>query len=167
MRITMACIVLGACFASRGLAQQPSPTPERIDLETEMEVHDTVVQFLDLLGGQRFGLLGELMTEGANVITARWARSGFVNGVQTREQWLAGLAAAPPRPFREVLTSVEIDIASGELAMVRADFTIVRDTGVVSRGVDYFTLIRSSSERHWRLASIAFTSIPEHERAPN
>lgn len=45
--------------------------------------------------------------------------------------------------------------------MVRADFAIVRDTGVASRGVDFFTLIRV--DERWKLASIAFTSIPESE----
>lgn len=124
-----------------------------------MEVHDTVTQFLELLGGAQSGVLSQLMTDDANIITARWSRSGFVNRVQSRDAWLAGLAEAPPRAFREVLSNVEIEIASGELAMVRADFAIVRDTGVASRGVDFFTLIRVDDQ--WKLASIAFTSIPE------
>lgn len=128
-----------------------------------MEVHDTVVQFLDLLGGLRFDALGDFMTEDANIITARWSRSGFVNSVQTRDAWIVGLAQAPPRPFREVLSNVEIDIASAQLALVKADFTIVRDTGVASRGIDFFTLIKSGDERRWKLASIAFTSTPAPE----
>ena len=159
MRLAAIWIVIPGLIASSGLAQPSSSHQERIVIEAEMEVHDAVTQFLDLLGGLRFDVLGELMTDNANVITVRSTRSGFVNRVQSREEWLAGLMEAPPRPFREVLTNVEIDIVSGELATVKADFAIVRDTGVASRGVDWFTLIRHQDR--WKLASIAFTSIPE------
>ena len=128
-----------------------------------MEVHETVVHFLELLGGLRFYALGQYMSEDANIITARWSRSGFVNRVQSRREWLDGLMEGPgSQPFREELTNVEIEVVSGELARVRAGFEIVRDTGVASYGVDFFTLVRQDDQ--WRLASIAFTSIPASKR---
>ncbi len=164
MRSTTLWFVVTVFIGSSGFSQQSGSSQRGIDIEAEMEVHDTVTQFLELLGGFRFDVLGELMTDNANIITARWSRSGFVNRVQSRDEWLVGLLEAPPRPFREVLTNVEIEIASGELAMVRADFAIVRDTGVASRGVDFFTLIKTSEKGHWKLASIAFTSIPEPQQ---
>ncbi len=139
--------------------------PQDQDPGLEMEVHETVVHFLELLGGLRFYALGQYMTEDANIITARWSRGGFVNRVQSGREWLDGLMEGPgPRPFREELTNVEIEVASGELAMVRAEFEIVRDTGVAF-GVDFFTLVRQDDQ--WKLASIAFTSIPASERPGN
>jgi hypothetical protein len=159
MRLTAASFLIAVLATSNALAQPSAPAQERLDIEAEMAVHDTVTQFLESLGGLRFDVLGELMTEHANVITARWSSSGFVNRVQSRDEWLSGLLHAPPRPFREVLTNVDIEIASGELAVVRANFAIVRATGVASRGVDFFTLVRD--EGRWKLASIAFTSMPE------
>jgi len=140
-----------------------SPAPQDQDPGLEMEVHETVVHFLELLGGLRFYALGQYMTEDANIITARWSRGGFVNRVQSGREWLDGLMEGPgPQPFREELTNVEIEVASGELAIVRAEFEIVRDTRVASYGVDFFTLVRQDEQ--WRLASIAFTSIPASER---
>ena len=139
--------------------------PQDQDPGLEMEVHETVVHFLELLGGLRFYALGQYMTEDANIITARWSRGGFVNRVQSGREWLDGLMEGPgPRPFREELTNVEIEVASGELAMVRAELEIVRDTGVAF-GVDFFTLVRQDDQ--WKLASIAFTSIPASERPGN
>ncbi len=140
--------------------------PQDQDPGLEMEVHETVVHFLELLGGLRFYALGQYMTEDANIITARWSRGGFVNRVQSGREWLDGLMEGPgPRPFREELTNVEIEVASGALAMVRAEFEIVRDTGVASFGIDFFTLVRQDDG--WKLASIAFTSIPASERPEN
>jgi hypothetical protein len=162
MKLMVGWFVIAVLIASHGFAQRSDPRPGRIDVEAEMEVHDTVTQFLGLLGGLRFDVLGELMTDDANIITARSTRSGFVNRVQSRNDWLVGLAEAPPRPFREVLTNFRVEIASGELALAIADFTIVRDTGIATQGVDFFTLIRQDG--HWKLASIAFTSIPETQK---
>ena len=147
-------------------ASSPAPQDQDQDPRLEMEVHETVVHFLELLGGLRFYALGQYMTEDANIITARWSRGGFVNRVQSGREWLDGLMEGPgPRPFREELTNVEIEVASGELAVVRAEFEIVRDTGVASFGVDFFTLVRQDDQ--WKLASIAFTSIPASERPGN
>lgn len=152
-------LATAALVAATALAQPVEPGQDRAVIEAEMEIHDTIVQFLDVLGQLRFDAVGQFMTDDANIITARWSRSGFVNRVQGRDEWLARFAEAPPRPFREVLTNVDVDIESGELALVKADFAIVRDTGVASRGVDFFTLIRQDGR--WKVASIAFTSIPE------
>lgn len=154
MRLLAACLLIVPLVASTRAPQNP---------RLEMEVHETVVHFLELLGGLRFYALGQYMTEDANVITARWSRSGFVNRVQSGREWLDGLMEGPgPQPFREELTNVEIEVASGELALVRAEFEIVRDNKVASFGVDFFTLVRQNDQ--WKLASIAFTSIPASER---
>ncbi len=154
MRLLAALLLTAPLLASTRAPQDP---------RLEMEVHETVVHFLELLGGLRFYALGQYMTADANVITARWSRSGFVNRVQSGREWLDGLMEGPgPQPFTEELTNVEIEVASGELALVRAEFEIVRDTGVASFGVDFFTLVRQNDQ--WKLASIAFTSIPASER---
>lgn len=159
MKSTIAFLVASGLVTPTTLVQRVDAGQNRAAIEAELEVHDTVVEFLDLLGALRLELVGQLMTDNANVITARWSRSGFVNRVQSREEWLEGLAGAPPRPFREVLTNVDVHIESGVLAVMKADFAIVRDTGVAFRGVDFFTLVRQNDR--WKVASIAFTSIPE------
>ncbi len=161
MRLLAALLLTAPLVASTRAPQDQTP-----DLRLEMEVQETVVHFLELLGGLRFYALGQYMTEDANIITARWSRSGFVNRVQSGRKWLDGLMEGPgPQPFREELTNIEIEVASGELALVRAEFEIVRDTGVASFGVDFFTLVRQDDQ--WKLASIAFTSIPASERPEN
>lgn len=93
MRLLAACLLIIPLVASTRAPQTP---------RLEMEVHETVVHFLELLGGLRFYALGQYMTEDANVITARWSRSGFVNRVQSGREWLDGLMEGPswraPRP---------------------------------------------------------------------
>ncbi|HXV63590.1 MAG TPA: serine hydrolase [Vicinamibacteria bacterium] len=123
------------------------------------EVRRSVEHFLDLLGGLRHYALEQYFTPDANVTTARSTRSGFVHRTVNLREWLEELREAPDtRPFREVLSNVEVRVESGTLAFVRADFEIVRDEGVVSSGVDYFTLVRRDGT--WKIASIAYTSIP-------
>lgn len=141
----------------------PQASPQESNPAAEMEVHDTVAHFLELLGELRFYALDQYMSEGANVTVARWTKSGFVHRTESGEAWLTKLMEGPaPQPFREEIENVAIEIASGELAVVRADFEIVRETGVVSFGVDFFTLVRR--EGGWEIASIAYTSIPASER---
>lgn len=150
--------VLALATAATSAASEQTPT-------AEMEVRDTVVHFLELLGGLRFYALGQYLSQDANVITARWSRSGFVNRVQSSRDWLDGLMEGPaPQPFREELSNVDVELASDVLAMVRADFEIVRDAGVASFGVDFFTLVREDDR--WKIASIAYTSIPASEQNP-
>ena len=160
MKLLIATLLMIPLVAS---SRAPRGQNQDQDPRLEMEIHDTVVHFLELLGGLRFYALEQYMTEDANIITARWSRGGFVNRVQRSRAWLDDLMDGPgSRPFREELANVTIEVASGELALVRADFAIVRDTGVTSFGVDFFTLVRQDDQ--WKLASIAFTSIPESER---
>ncbi|HSF17544.1 MAG TPA: serine hydrolase [Vicinamibacteria bacterium] len=123
------------------------------------EVRRSVEHFLDLLGGLRHYALEQYFTPDANVTTARSTADGFVHRTVNAREWLEELREAPDyRPFREVLSNVEVRVEDSALAFVRADFEIVRDERVVSSGVDYFTLVRRDGT--WKIASIAYTSIP-------
>jgi beta-lactamase class A len=124
------------------------------------EARAAVEHFLELLGGLRYYALEPLFTPDANVTTARSTTSGFVHRTVNVREWLRELGESPStRPFQERLSNVEVRVESGELAFVRADFEIVREEGVASSGVDYFTLVRRDGK--WKIASIAYTSIPE------
>ena len=57
-----------------------------------------------------------------------------------------------------MLSHVVVTIDSDHLALVRADFQIVRDGKPQSYGVDQFTLVREPSG--WKFVVIAFTSMP-------
>jgi beta-lactamase class A len=127
--------------------------------DDETEVRQAVEHFLDLLGELRHYALEQYFTPDANVTTARSTTSGFVHRTVNVRTWLEELAVSPStRPFREVLSNVEVEVASGELAVVRANFEIVREEGVASSGVDYFTLVKRDGK--WKIASIAYTSLP-------
>lgn len=138
-------------------------TVKEQEIAGELEARAAVEHFLDLLGGLRFYALDQYMTEDANVISARWTKSGFVNRVQSARAWIDGLMEGPsPPPFREELKNVDVEIASGELAFVRAEFEIVRESRMSSFGIDSFTLVREDGR--WKIASIAYTSIPASEK---
>jgi hypothetical protein len=143
------------------LGSQRSPTDEALeaDWQTEQEVIETVEHVLALLGGLRFYALEQYFTEDANIIAVRKTKSQFVSRVVSARTWIQNLMEGPaPQPFEEVLSNIDVAIESGELASVRADFEIVRDGKVESRGHDMFTLVRQSGQ--WKICSIAYTSIP-------
>lgn len=163
MRILALSLPLLLASATAKAAQIPAEA----DPEREREVLETVEHVLELLGGLRFYALPRYFTEDANIVTARKTKSLFVNRVVSARAWIENLMRGPaPQPFEEVLSNVEIAIESGELALVRADFEIVREGRVESSGVDFFTLLRHDGE--WKISSIAYTSIPAAlaERAP-
>ena len=60
--------------------------------------------------------------------------------------------------FREPLTNITVHVESGQLAFLRADFTVVVDGAVRSHGVDYFTLVKDAAT--WKLLNASYTSTP-------
>jgi hypothetical protein len=133
---------------------------EAQDLDDEREVVQLVEHFVDLTSQLRLYALEQYMADDANVIVARATKSGFVNRVVAADQWLSELnRGLMPIPFREALSNVHVFVTSSQLAVVRADFEIVRDDEPVASGVDVFTLVRLDGQ--WTIASIAYTSIPE------
>ena len=75
----------------------------------------------------------------------------------TVDEFLATLKAqATPTVFKEPLTNVTVQVEDGQLAFVRADFTVVIGGQVRSHGVDYFTLVKDGGA--WKLVNASYTS---------
>jgi imidazolonepropionase-like amidohydrolase len=122
-------------------------------------IQDVVERFLLHLGDHDFDTAAADLAPKAIVIITREMNGTWSNSYQTGDEWMAALKRNPnPPTFREPLKNVSVTIDSGQLAYLRADFEIVRDGKIQSRGVDQFTLTREPSG--WTLAVIAFTSIP-------
>jgi hypothetical protein len=144
--------LFGACalaFPIAGLAQAGD----------EAAVRRTVEDFLERLGNHELDTLAADFAPKALIVVTRQRQGAFVNGIQTAEEWLAGLRASQnPTKFEEPITNVKVTIESGHLAHLRADFQVLRDGKAVSHGVDHFTLVREPTG--WKIALIAYTSLP-------
>jgi imidazolonepropionase-like amidohydrolase len=127
--------------------------------DTEKAIVSVVEAFLQHLGDHQFDAVEKDFAAKGLIVVTRLRDGQWVNTYQTSEEWLAGLRHNPnPVTFREPLTNVQVTIDSDQLAFVRADFQVVRDSRVQSRGVDQFTLVREPSG--WKLAVVAYTSLP-------
>ena len=121
------------------------------------DVKALVDRFLLHLGDHEVDKVAADLAATSLIVIARETAQGWVNSEQTGDQWLAGLRRSTAT-FREVLSNVVVTIDSDHLALLRADFQIVRDGKAQSYGVDQFTLVREPSG--WKFAVIAFTSMP-------
>jgi ketosteroid isomerase-like protein len=125
----------------------------------EADVRRAVAQFLDDLGHRRVDALPAQLAPKASLAITRQRDGAWTVTTQTADEWLAGLKAqTSPTPFAEPLTNVSVHVESGQLAHVRADFTVVSAGEVRSHGVDYFTLVKDAGA--WKLVHLAYTSIP-------
>jgi len=124
-------------------------------VDQQSDVQAAVEGFLTHLGDGDFDKVAADLAPKSIVVIAR----AGTNSYQTGEEWLAGLRRNPnPTTFREPLTNLHVTIDSEALAYLRADFAIIRDGTTQSHGVDQFTLTREGGV--WRVAVVAFTSIP-------
>jgi hypothetical protein len=127
--------------------------------EGQKDVQAAVEAFLVHLGDGEWDKVASELTPKALVVVARERDGQWTTTFQTGDEWLAALKKTTSFPkFREPLSNVKVTIDGGMLAYVRADFQILRDGKVVSRGVDQFTLVREGGA--WKLAAIAYTSTP-------
>jgi len=125
----------------------------------EQAIVDVVESFLLHLGDHQYEAVEKDFAPKGLVVVTRQRDGQWVNSYQTADEWLAGLRRNPnPTTFREPLTNLHVTIDSDQLAIVRADFQIMRDGRSVSHGVDQFTLVRELSG--WKIAVVAYTSLP-------
>ena len=121
-------------------------------------VRRAVEQFLDDLGSRRLDKLPAQFAAKATMVVVRQRDGQWSSSHQQFEEWLAGLKSQSPGTiFREPLTNVTVHVESGQLAFLRADFTVVVDGAVRSHGVDYFTLVKDGGT--WKLLNASYTSI--------
>lgn len=125
-------------------------------------VRRVVEQFLDDLGNRRLEKLPALFAPKATMVVVRQRDGQWTATHQTFDEWLAGLKAQTPGTmFKEPLTNVTVHVESGQLAHLRADFTVVIEGQVRSHGVDYFTLVKDAGT--WKILNGSYTSIPGRE----
>jgi imidazolonepropionase-like amidohydrolase len=128
-------------------------------VDQEAAVRQTVETFLLHLGDHQWDAVAADLAPKAIVAVTRQRDAQWSNTYQTGDEWLAALRRNPnPTTFREPITNVVVTIDSGQLAYVRADFTVTREGQTQSRGVDQFTLVREGDA--WKVAVVAYTSIP-------
>ena len=116
-----------------------------------------VERFLDVLGNRDLDALPAFFAPRATMVVVRQRDGQWGATTQTLDEWLASLKAqATPTRFREPLTNVTVHVEDGQLAFVRADFTVVIDGKVRSHGVDYFTLVKDAGA--WKIVNGSYTS---------
>jgi hypothetical protein len=121
-------------------------------------VRRAVEQFLDDLGNRRLDKLPAQFAPKATMVVVRQRDGQWTSSHQQFEEWLAGLQAQPQgTTFREPLTNVTVQVESGRLAFLRAEFTVVVDGTVRSHGVDYFTLVKDAGT--WKVLNASYTSL--------
>jgi ketosteroid isomerase-like protein len=122
-------------------------------------VRRAVEQFLDDLGNRRLDKLPAQFAPKATMVIVRQRDGRWSSTHQMFDEWLAGLKSqSPGTMFREPLTNVTVHVESGQLAFLRADFTVVVDGTVRSHGVDYFTLVKDDGA--WKIVNASYTSAP-------
>jgi hypothetical protein len=137
-----------------GFAAQP-----RAQTTDEKSVQTFVEDFLLRLGDHKLDTLDADFTPNALIVVSRQRDGQWVTTSQTAQDWLAGLKKNPnPTTFREPIENIKVTVDSGQLAYLRADFQVVRESKTISSGVDQFTLVRDNGR--WKIAAVAYTSIP-------
>jgi hypothetical protein len=132
-------------------------TAQPVDADA-VAVRRAVEQFLDDLGNRRLDALPAQFAPKATMVVVRQRDGQWSSTHQLSDEWLAGLKAqSPGTMFREPLTNVTVHVESGQLAFLRADFTVVVDGTVRSHGVDYFTLVKNGGA--WTILNASYTSV--------
>ena len=133
-----------------------SAAPARAQSD-ERAVQAAVEQFLDVLGSRQLDRLPALFAPKATMVVVRQRDGQWSHTTSTVDEFLATLRAqASPTTFTEPLTNVSVRVEDGQLAFVRADFTVVIGGTVRSHGVDYFTLVKDAGA--WKLVNASYTS---------
>ena len=146
-------LVMAAVLAAVALvpARAGAQTPD------QQAVKAAVEHFLDVLGSRRLEALPALFTAKATMVVVRQRDGAWSHTTSTVDEFLATLKAqTTPTIFKEPLTNVTVHVEDGQLAFVRADFTVVIDGQVRSHGIDYFTLVKDAGA--WKVANASYTS---------
>ncbi len=128
-------------------------------ISEEQAIQKLVEDYLLRLGDRQYETLARDFAPSALIVVSRLRDGQWVNSYQSAAEWLDGIKKNPiPFTFREPLFNVTITVDSNQIAYLRADFEVVRDGTVISKGAEVFTLIREPSE--WKIAAVTYTSQP-------
>lgn len=135
------------------------PASARAQSAEHRAVQSAVERFLVVVGNRDVDALPALLAPQATLNVARFRDGRWTHTAQTRDEWVGALRAQPSAArFREPLTDVSVDVEDGQLAHVRAHFTIVIDGTVQAHGVDHFTLVNAGGG--WLVANLSYTNRP-------
>ena len=130
-----------------------------VDKRDAGAVQGVVEAFLRHLGDHELDKVASDLAPKALIIVSRQRDGQWANSFQTSDEWIAAMKKNPSSPtFHEPIANVVVTIDSDRLAYLRADFQIVRDGQVQSKGVDQFTLVREPTG--WKIAVVGYTSMP-------
>ena len=150
-----------ARLALAGLAAVASLVPASALAQSaeHRAVQSAVERFLVVAGNRDVDALPALLAPQATLNVARFRDGRWTHTAQTRDEWVGALRAQPSAArFGEPLTNISIHVEDGQLAHLRAHFTIVIDGTVQAHGVDYFTLVNAGSG--WLVANLSYTNLP-------
>jgi ketosteroid isomerase-like protein len=151
-RMVMAGLVAAASLVPV-FAQAQAQSPEAAAARAAVE------RFLDVLGNRELDALPALLAPQATLNVARFRDGRWTHTAQTRDEWVGALRAQPAAArFREPLTNISVHVEDGQLAHLRAHFTIVIDGTIQSHGVDHFTLVNAGGG--WLVANLSYTNLP-------
>ena len=154
----------GGCVGALAVAATWLRRPARRRPD-DQAVQAAVERFLDVLGKRELDALPALFAPKATMVVVRQREGQWSYTTQTFDEWLAGLKAqSHATRFREPLTNVSVHVEDGQLAFLRADFTVVIDGQVRSHGVDYFTLVKDAGA--WKIVNGSYTSKTGAPRSP-
>lgn len=135
------------------------PASARAQNAEHRAVQSAVERFLVVVGNRDVDALPALLAPQATLNVARFRDGKWTHTAQTRDEWVGALRAQPAAArFREPLTDISVHVEDGQLAHLRAHFTIVIDGKVQSHGVDYFTLVNAGGG--WMVANLSYTNLP-------
>ena len=133
------------------------PAPASAQFTEHQAARAAVERFLEVLGNRQLDQLPALFAPKATMVVVRQRDGQWSHTTSTVDEFLATLKAqAAPTLFKEPLTNLTVQVEDGQLAFVRADFTIVIGGEVRSHGVDYFTLVKDGGA--WKLLNASYTS---------
>ncbi len=135
------------------------PASARAQSAEQRAVQAAVEHFLVVVGNRDVAALPALLAPQATLNVARFRDGRWTHTAQTRDEWVVALRAQPSGArFREPLTDISIHVEDGQLAHLRAHFTIVIGGKIQSHGVDYFTLVNAGGG--WLVANLSYTNLP-------
>ena len=135
------------------------PASARAQGAEHRAVQSAVERFLVVVGNRDVDALPALLAPQATLNVARFRDGRWTHTAQTRDEWVGAMRAQPSAArFLEPLTNISVHVEDGQLAHLRAHFTIVIDGTVQSHGVDYFTLVNAGGG--WLVANLSYTNLP-------
>ncbi len=133
-------------------------TGNKIWSADEMEVKETVEQFLSVAGNYNLDAIKEMVSDKACVGIVRLKDGERVTSVITIGEYFDSVKERKLRPYYEPVKEYTIHITDGHLAFVKADATLYTYGVPQSHNMDYFTLIKENGI--WKFINLSYSGTP-------